>query len=56
MTDNAMKAGTLFKPELVTELIDKVQGKSVLAKLSAQTPIPFNGVEQFIFNLEGNAH
>lgn len=50
-----MKAGTLFKPELVTELIDKVQGKSVLAKLSAQTPIPFNGVEQFIFNLEGNA-
>ena len=55
MADNAMRAGTLFKPELVTELIDKVQGKSVLAKLSAQTPIPFNGVEQFIFNLEGNA-
>lgn len=55
MADNAMKTGTLFKPELVTELIDKVQGKSVLAKLSAQTPIPFNGVEQFIFNLEGNA-
>lgn len=55
MTDNAMKTGTLFKPELVTELISKVQGKSVLAKLSAQTPIPFNGVEQFIFNLEGNA-
>lgn len=55
MADNAMKTGTLFKPELVTELISKVQGKSVLAKLSAQTPIPFNGVEQFIFNLEGNA-
>lgn len=55
MTDNVMKTGTLFKPELVTELISKVQGKSVLAKLSAQTPIPFNGVEQFIFNLEGNA-
>lgn len=55
MADNAMKAGTLFKPELVTELISKLQGKSVLAKLSAQTPIPFNGVEQFIFNLEGNA-
>ena len=55
MADNAMKAGTLFKPELVTELISKVQGRSVLAKLSSQTPIPFNGVEQFIFNLEGNA-
>ena len=55
MADNAMKTGTLFKPEVVKELISKVQGKSVLAKLSAQTPIPFNGVEQFIFNLEGNA-
>lgn len=55
MADNSLKAGTLFKPELVKELISKVQGKSVLAKLSAQTPIPFNGTEQFIFNLEGNA-
>ena len=32
-----------------------MQGRSVLAKLSSQSPIPFNGVEQFIFNLEGNA-
>lgn len=55
MADNSLKSGTLFKPELVKELISKVQGKSVLAKLSAQTPIPFNGTEQFIFNLEGNA-
>ena len=55
MADNAMKTGTLFKPEVVKELISKVQGRSVLAKLSSQTPIPFNGVEQFIFNLDGNA-
>ena len=55
MTDNSLKQGTLFKPELVKELISKVQGRSVLAKLSSQTPIPFNGVEQFIVNLEGNA-
>lgn len=55
MEDNSLKQGTLFKPELVKELISKVQGRSVLAKLSSQTPIPFNGVEQFIFNLEGNA-
>lgn len=44
----AIKAGTLFKPELVTEIMSKVQGHSTLAKLSTQTPIPFNGVEQFI--------
>lgn len=51
----AQKTGTLFKPELVTEVMSKVQGYSVLAKLSNQTPIPFNGTEQFVFNLEGNA-
>lgn len=50
-----LQAGTLFKPELVKELISKVQGTSVLAQLSKQTPIPFNGTEQFIFNLEGSA-
>ena len=55
MTDNSLKQSTLFKPELVKELISKVQGRSVLAKLSNQTPIPFNGVEQFVFNLEGSA-
>ncbi len=55
MVDNSLKQSTLFKPELVKELISKVQGRSVLAKLSNQTPIPFNGVEQFIFNLEGSA-
>ena len=55
MANNSLKTGTLFNPELVKELISKVRGKSVLAKLSAQTPIPFNGTEQFIFNLEGNA-
>lgn len=51
----ATKKGTLFNPELVTEIMSKVQGRSTLAKLSNQQPIPFNGTEQFIFNLEGNA-
>lgn len=51
----AMKQGTLFSPELVTEIMSKVQGRSTLAKLANQQPIPFNGTEQFIFNLEGNA-
>ncbi|HEL2109593.1 TPA: phage major capsid protein [Streptococcus suis] len=51
----SFNTGTLFSPELVTDLISKVQGASVLAKLSNQTPIPFAGIEQFVFNLEGNA-
>ena len=56
MTEStATKKGTLFNPELVSEIMNKVQGRSTLAKLSNQQPIPFNGTEQFIFNLEGNA-
>ena len=50
-----LQAGTFFKPELVKDLFSKVQGKSVLASLSQQKPIPFNGTEQMVFNLEGNA-
>lgn len=52
---DTLKTGTTFSPELVTELMNKVKGYSTLAKLSAQTPIPFNGSQQFVFNLEGNA-
>ena len=52
---DTLKGGTTFSPELVTELMSKVKGYSTLAKLSAQTPIPFNGSQQFVFNLEGNA-
>ena len=54
MTDT-LNTGTTFSAELVTELMNKVKGYSTLAKLSAQTPIPFNGSKQFVFNLEGNA-
>lgn len=52
---NAMKKGTLFSPELVKEIMSKVRGRSSLAVLSNKKPIPFNGTEQFIFSLEGNA-
>ena len=51
----ALKKGTLFSPELVKDIMSKVRGKSSLAVLSNQEPIPFNGTEQFIFTLEGNA-
>lgn len=48
----ATDRGTLFKPELVSDLINKVKGESAIAKLSAQTPIPFNGTEEFTFNFD----
>jgi hypothetical protein len=44
--------GNNFDPVLVTDLISKVKGKSSLAVLSAQTPIPFNGMKEFTFTLD----
>lgn len=44
--------GSLFQPELVTDLINKVKGKSSLALLSNQNPIPFNGQKEFTFTMD----
>ncbi len=43
---------TLFDQVLVTDLINKVRGKSSLARLSAQSPIPFNGLKEFTFTMD----
>jgi len=43
---------TLFDPVLVTDLINKVKGKSSLARLSKQEPIPFNGQKEFTFEMD----
>lgn len=48
-------SGTLFRPNLVTEMFDKVKGHSTLAKLSGGEPIPFAGVEMFAFSMDGEA-
>ncbi len=47
-----LSKGSLFDPELVTDLIDKVKGKSSLAVLSQQKPIPFNGQKEFVFTMD----
>lgn len=49
------ETGTLFKPELVTEIFNKVKGKSSLAKLCKGEPIPFAGTETFVFTMDGEA-
>lgn len=46
---------TLLPAEISGEVIDKVKGKSSLAKLSASTPIPFNGVDLFTFDFDNEA-
>ncbi|MGV3085045.1 phage major capsid family protein [Enterococcus dispar] len=44
--------GNLFDQQIVTDLINKVKGKSSLAILSKQEPIPFNGQKEFTFTLD----
>lgn len=41
-----------FTPELINTLIDRVKGASVIAQLSQQTPIPFNGMKEYTFNMD----
>lgn len=48
----ATSRGTMFDPKLVKDLINKVRGKSSLAILSKQKPIPFNGQKEFTFTLD----
>jgi len=47
-----LERGSLFQPELVTDLISKVKGESSLALLSKQDPILFNGQKEFIFTMD----
>ncbi|MBM6615626.1 phage major capsid protein [Desemzia sp. RIT804] len=47
-----LERGTKFDPTLVKDLVSKVQGKSSLAVLSGQTPIPFNGKKEFVFTMD----
>lgn len=47
-----LSKGSKFDPVLVKELFNKVRGKSSLAALCGQTPIPFNGQKEFIFTMD----
>ena len=47
-----LSRGNLFDPELVTDLINKVKGKSSLAILSQKEAIPFDGTTQFVFSMD----
>lgn len=49
-----LERGNLFDPELVSDLIDKVEGKSSLVALSQSRPIPFNGQKEFTFTMDSD--
>ena len=44
--------GNLFDPQLVTDLVNKVRGKSSLAVMTTDAPIPFNGQKEFTFTMD----
>lgn len=52
MAEAQLSRGNLFEPHLVSDLFNKVKGKSSLAVLSQQTPIPFNGLKEFTFSMD----
>lgn len=53
---NTTTAATLqFPPELATEMFNTVRGHSALARLCASRPMPFSGVKEFVFSMDGEA-
>lgn len=52
---NKTAAGTNFPPELVTEMFSAVRGHSSLAKLCDAKPMPFSGIKEFTFSMDGEA-
>ena len=49
---NVISKGTLLPEVVIGEMINLVRGKSSLARLSAATPVSFNGNEIFTFNFD----
>ena len=49
---DVLSKGNLFDPILVTDLFDKVRGKSSLAVLGKRTPIAFTGNKLFTFSMD----
>ena len=54
MPNNDLVRGELFEPTLVSDLINKVQGRSSLARLAKQTPLAFNGNREFTFTMDSD--
>lgn len=58
MADTQVKHTTsaaLFAPEQVADIFNRVSGHSAIAALCGQTPIPFAGVDSYIFSMDGEA-
>lgn len=48
--------GTMFPSEVVSDLFNKVRGKSSLAALSEQVPVAFTGNDIFVFSMDNEVN
>lgn len=48
--------GELFPAEVVSDMFTKVRGKSSIASLCGETPIPFNGMQTFTFSMDNEVN
>lgn len=55
MPNYIVKANTNFPTQIVSDMFAKVNGRSSIAKLSAQKPIPFSGATEMVFTMDGKA-
>lgn len=49
-----LTAGTMFPQKVVTDIFDKVKGKSTVAKLADSIPVAFAGSDVFTFNMDSD--
>lgn len=49
---NVIERGANFSAKVSQDIFSKVRGRSALAKLSGQKPIPFNGIKEFTFGMD----
>lgn len=49
---NVIARGTNLPTQIVSEMFNAVSGKSALAKIAQQRPIPFNGTTEMVFTMD----
>lgn len=52
----SLSKSTYFDPILIPDLVNNIKGKSSLAALCAQEPVPFNGQKEFVFTMGSEAN
>ena len=55
MPNYIVNANAKFPTQIVSDMFAKVNGRSSIAKLSAQKPIPFSGATEMVFTMDGKA-